>query len=327
MDLKFAGFILLILLVSAGSSQEGYLLPSPVGLQTSGFQIGNESDWLGFPWYSSNISFNYGFNTSPEMSQAFSFFSEYYIDTGAPIVGGIISTPVRYEIAQQPPATVYFAGGQQLPYSQYTSTALPRGNELWAQGERGWSQYVVAPVGTWLQLIAYSSEGGNAGFYEIVQTSTTSVKYRTYQLYPGYNRMDFYADQAGRHILLFVVNNRPSNAVIVDALYQSPPSTEVVLPEPSPITPPSYVSTSPTQQMPQPVTTTGDTPVTVRYPSMRNIDVYVDGQYVGSGMGSLGFRVQGGMNHEITVWDGSWYYNRDLYFERGVPKIIYVEAV
>jgi hypothetical protein len=60
---------------------------------------------------------------------------------------------------------------------------------------------------------------------------------------------------------------------------------------------------------------------------MRNIDVYVDGQYVGSGIGRLGFRVQGGMNHEITVWDGSWYYNRNLYFERGVPKIIYVEAV
>ncbi|HSD58942.1 MAG TPA: hypothetical protein VLB04_12260 [Methanotrichaceae archaeon] len=332
MNLKIEGLILLILLVSVGSSQDGYLLPSPAGLQTSdlqtsGFQIGNETDWLGFPWYSSNISFYYGFNATPEMSQAFSFFSQYYIDTGAPIVGGIISTPVRYEITQQPPSTVYFAGGQQVPYSQYTSTALPRGNELWVQGESGWSQYIVAPVGTWLQLIAYSPEGGNAGFYEIVQTSTTSVKYRTYQLYPGYNRMDFYADQAGRHILLFVVNNRPSNAVIVDALYQSPPSTEVVLPEPSPITPPSYVSTSPAQPLPQPVPTTGDTPVTVRYPSMRNIDVYVDGQYVGSGLGSVGFRVPGGMNHEITVWDGSWYYQRDLYFAKGIPKIIYVEAV
>jgi hypothetical protein len=95
------------------------------------------------------------------------------------------------------------------------------------QGAGGWSQYLVSPVRTWLQLVAYSPEGGNAGFYEIVQTADSSVKYRTYQLYPGYNRMDFCADQAGRRILLFVVNNRPSNAVVVDALYQSPPSTEI----------------------------------------------------------------------------------------------------
>lgn len=331
MNLKIAGLILVVFLVSAGLSQSqgGYLLPSPAGFQMgSEFQMGNETetDWLGSPWYSSNISFYYGFNATPEMSRAFSFYSEYYIDTGAPIVGGIISTPIKYELPQAP-STIYLAGGQQLPYSQYVSAALPRGNELWIQGTPGWSQYIVSPVGTWLQLIAYSPEGGNAGVYEIVQTSTTSVKYRTYQLYPGYNRMDFYADQPGKHILLFVVNNRPSSAIIVDALYEAPPSTEVVLPEPSPITAPGYVVTAPSQPRPEPVPTTGDTPVTVRYPSPRNVDVYVDGQYVGSGIGSIGFRVQGGMSHEVTVWDGTWYYQRNLYFDRGIPKIIYVEAV
>lgn len=326
MRLWISALILLVLFVSLASSQQTDYLAQP---SLPGGPNFNESDWLGFPWYNSNISFYYGFNTSPEMSQAFSFFSEYYINTGTPIVGGIVSTPTRYEIAQATPSTVYFAGGQQLPYSQYASAVLPRGNELWVQGARDWSQYVVAPVGTWLQLVAYSPQGGSAGFYEIIQTGTSSVKYRTYKLYPSYNRMDFYADQPGRHILLFVVNNQPSNAVIVDVFYQAPPSTEIVTvtPEPSPITTPGYTPTPPPQPQPTPVATTGDVPVTVRYPSAESIDVYVDGQYVGSGVGSVSFRVQGGMNHDITVWDGTWYYQKNLYFESGIPKIIYVEAV
>lgn len=319
-----SAFILLVLFVSLASSQQTDYLAQPSFPGGPNF---NESDWLGFPWYNSNISFYYGFNASPEMSQAFSFFSEYYINTGTPIIGGIVSTPIRYEITQGTPSTVYFAGGQQLPYSQFASAVLPRGNELWVQGASDWSQYVVAPVGAWLQLVAYTPQGGSAGFYEIVQTGTASIKYRTYQLYPGYNRMDFYADQPGRHILLFVVNNQPSNAVIVDVFYQAPPSTEILTQEPGPITTPGYTPTPPPQPQPTPVPTTGDVPVTVRYPSAESIDVYVDGQYVGSGVGSVSFRVQGGMNHDITVWDGSWYYQRNLYFDSGIPKIIYVEAV
>jgi hypothetical protein len=34
--------------------------------------------------------------------------------------------------------------------------------------------------------------------------------------------MNFYADQAGRHMLSFVVNSQPSNVVIVDVLPQAP---------------------------------------------------------------------------------------------------------
>jgi hypothetical protein len=34
--------------------------------------------------------------------------------------------------------------------------------------------------------------------------------------------MNFNADQVGRHMLYFVVNNQPSNVVIVDVLAQAP---------------------------------------------------------------------------------------------------------
>jgi len=81
---------------------------------------------------------------------------------------------------------------------------------------------VVTPVGTWIQLVANAPVGGSAGFYEIVQTNTNAVKYNTYQFNQGYNTMNFNADQVGRHMLYFVVNNQPSNVVVVDVFAQSP---------------------------------------------------------------------------------------------------------
>ena len=35
--------------------------------------------------------------------------------------------------------------------------------------------------------------------------------------------MNFNADQVGRHMLYFVVNNQPSNVVVVDVFAQAPP--------------------------------------------------------------------------------------------------------
>ena len=172
-----------------------------------------------FPWYSTGGSFY-----SQGYSQiTFSPFSEYYTTSGTPVVGGIISTPVQFDITQKTPSKIYYGTGQALPYTQYVSTVPSRTNELWVQGATDWSQYVVSPVGTWLQLVAYAPDGGSAGFYEMVQTSATSPKYNTYQFNQGYNTMNFNADQVGRHILLFVVNNQPSNVVIVDVFAQAQP--------------------------------------------------------------------------------------------------------
>jgi hypothetical protein len=67
--------------------------------------------------------------------------------------------------------------------------------------------------------------GGAAGFYEMIQTDTTSSKYRTYQFNQDYNTMNFNADQVGRHTLYFVVNNQPSNVVVVDVFAQAQPGS------------------------------------------------------------------------------------------------------
>ena len=177
-----------------------------------------------FPWYSTGGSFF----TQPYSDTTFSPFRAYYATTGMPVVGGIISNPTAFDIAQKTPSSIYYGNGQALPYTQYVSTVPSKTNDLWIQGATNWTQYVVSPVGTWLQLVANTPVGGSAGFYEMIQTSTTSSKYNTYQFNPGYNTMNFYADQIGRHTLYFVVNNQPSNVVVVDVFAQAQPGTGTV---------------------------------------------------------------------------------------------------
>ena len=165
------------------------------------------------------------FYSQPYSDTTFSPFREYYTTSGTPVVGGIISNPTKFDIAQRTPSRIYYGNGQGLPYTQYVSTVPSKTNDLWIQGATNWTQYVVSPVGTWLQLVANAPVGGPAGFYEMIQTSTTSSKYNTYQFNKGYNTMNFYADQVGRHTLYFVVNNQPSNVVVVDVFAQAQPGT------------------------------------------------------------------------------------------------------
>ncbi len=199
-------------------------------LGSSGDIMGSGGDYLNpnsissgyypnFPWYTTGGAFyNQGV---PDTT--FSPFTEYYVPTGTPVVGGIISNPTRFDITQRTPSRIYYGTGQALPYTQYVSTVPSKTNDLWIQGATNWTQYVVSPVGTWLQLVANAPVGGPAGFYEMIQTDTTSSKYKTYQFSQGYNTMNFYADQVGRHMLYFVVNNQPSNVVIVDVFGQAQP--------------------------------------------------------------------------------------------------------
>jgi hypothetical protein len=195
-------------------SREDYLNPNTI---SSGY-------YPIFPWYSTGGSFyNQGVSDI-----TFSPFREYYTTSGMPVVGGIISTPTRLDITQRMPSRIYYGTGQALAYNQYVSTMPSGTNNLWIQGATNWTQYVVSPVGTWLKLVANAPVGGPAGFYDIVQTGTTSSKYKTYQFNQGYNTMDFNADQVGRHMLYFVVNNQPSNVIVVDVFAQAPAGNAAV---------------------------------------------------------------------------------------------------
>jgi hypothetical protein len=239
--------ILLCLTVLVCLAFQGLAQSDPLGAGSSGRSMGSSGDWISpnmgqvytrtnsdpglagmlqwldqpvpnFPWYTTGGSFysqEYNYTT-------FSPFTEYYTTTGRPVVGGIISNPTKFDITQKTPSRVYYGAGVGLPFSQYASTVPSKTNDLWIQGATNWTQYVVSPVGTWLQLIAYAPVEGPAGFYETTQTDTTSSKYKTYQFNQGYNTMNFNADQVGRHMLYFVVNNQPSNTVVVDVFAQTP---------------------------------------------------------------------------------------------------------
>ncbi len=64
---------------------------------------------------------------------------------------------------------------------------------------------------------------------------------------------------------------------------------------------------------------------------MKGYDVWVDGNYIGrEGTGGdaldgiYKFRVVGGQTHTIRVFDGMNNYEKPMYFERGVSKVINV---
>ena len=173
---------------------------------------------VSFPWYGSDLYFY----RQGVPSSTFTPFREYYTTTGTPVADEIVSNPVKFNIAGQTPRGIYYGNGQGLPYSQYASTVPSRTNDLWIAGATNWTQYALSPVGAMLQLVADVPTGGMGGFYEVVQTDAVGTNYRTYQFNPGYNTMNFGADQMGRHMLYFVVNNQPSNVVIVDVFSQAP---------------------------------------------------------------------------------------------------------
>jgi hypothetical protein len=136
--------------------------------------------------------------------------------------------------------------------------------------------------------------------------------------------MSYTASQIGRHMLYFVVNNQPSNVVIIDVFSQSPTALQS-----------SYISTTTTQtasSMPPTNVAGGDTPVKIQSGGMRGYQVYLDENYIGTeGTGGdvpdgiFSFQVAGNQNHNIRVFDGQFNYPKSMFFDRGVLKIIYVE--
>ncbi|MDD1749186.1 MAG: hypothetical protein LUO89_04855 [Methanothrix sp.] len=317
------------------------------------FGIGGMGTEVSGPWFGPEFE-----NTS----SATSFFSEFYINTSVPVVGGF--TPVKIDVTHKTPAKIYFGSGREVTYTQYQSAiATARGNELWIQKGLDWSQYAIVPAGTGMQFIAFAPAGGQADYYELLQTDSMTITSKSVNFYSGYNSMNFKADKVGRHILLFVLNNQPSNAVIVDVISQAPTAqqtaTEVQV-QPSTDMPPAYNQANTVASGYSQTTTTGlgqttsskstsyqtygtsfpsqtgavagDTPVTIQT-TMKGYDVYVDGVQIGK-EGSNGdaldgvfrFSVVGGQTHTIRIFDGANNYEKPMYFERGVAKVINVPA-
>jgi hypothetical protein len=183
--------------------------------------------------------------------------------------------------------------------------------------------------------MAFTPTGGQAELYEIFQTTfpaaALNVTSRQYLLYALYNNMYFAADKIGRHILLFISSGQPSNAIIVDVIPAPNPQQTSMPPQGSTYTQTysqQYIEVPGPMHSTTPVPTSGDVPVTIKSVRMRNYQVFLDEVYIGSetrGDGSFSFNVKGNMYHDIRVFDGQFNYPKRMYFESGVPKIIFVE--
>jgi hypothetical protein len=357
--LRFNCVCLCILALILGAGAQGFPLQQSIDMSGGAFSedyvnslfgIGGVGTQASGPWFGPEFE-----NTS----SAYSFFSEFYINTSVPVMGGF--APVKIDVTHKMPSRIYFGSGRDVTYTQYQSaTATARGNELWIQKGLDWSSYAIVPAGTGMQFIAFAPAGGQADYYDILQTDALSITSKRVNFYSGYNSMNYMADKVGRHILLFVQSNQPSNAVIVDVISQAPPAVQnsVAMP-PSTNIPPAYnqpntvasslttttglgrtttsTSTSyrtyPATYPPQTGAAAGDTPVTIQSQGMRGYQVYLDEVLIGTEGtggdapdGKFSFNVAGNQNHDVRVFDGQFNYPKSMYFQRGVLKIINVEA-
>ena len=161
----------------------------------------------------------------PAPSSTFLPYREYYTASRLPKTTPIsqaVGSPVQYDISGRTPSGVYYGNGQAQSYASYASSLSTPRNDLWIAGQANWTQYAVIPVGASLQLLVSVPAGGSGGLYKVIQTNSLKTDYQSMQFNPGYISMSFLASQTGRHMLYFVVNNMPSNVVIVDVFSQSP---------------------------------------------------------------------------------------------------------
>ena len=274
-------------------------------------------------------------------------FSQYYSMPQGSSPTTHIAAPEKFDINGKQPSTIYFGYQQQaVTYSQYqTYATYAGGNSLWIRGATSWTQYAAIPQGSSSSLLAISSTGGNGYLYEIYPDGHLNKNY--YYFYPGYNQINFFADDVGQHILLFAIDYSISDAVAINVVPYTPPIvpyTPQYTPSYTPTNTPTYTpSYTPPYQSSYPheiylspgstpISTTGDSQATKVSQGMRGYQVFLDGNYIGTeGAGGdpldgrFSFRVVGNQNHEVRVTDGQFNYQKTMFFDRGGTKTINVE--
>ncbi len=269
---------------------------------------------IGQPWVGGN---------PPSSGTYDSIYSQYYWTYKGSAPKKHIGSPKKHVIGNSLPSTVYFSYQMQaVPYTKYQSTAVySGGNSLWILGSSSWSQYARVPQWSGLSLLAASTTGGKGYLYEITPNGKLSKE--SFSFFSGSSQIDFYADTIGQHVLLYIIGGQVSNAIVIDVINAGPsayPTTSSY--------PPAQIL--PTTAVAPPAT--GDTPVTIVSQGMRGYQVFLDGNYIGTeGTGGdaldgrFSFRVIGGRNHDVRVYDGQFNYPKTMFFQKGVQKIIYVE--
>ena len=182
-------------------------------------------------------------NSYPEaVSNAISDYSEYFTVPTTTASRAHMIAPQKYDLQGQMPVALYPSGqNQAVPYAQYQA-AYPAGSSLWIQGRTSWTQRVVVPQGAFISLIALSSAEGYGYLHETYPDGRLAKDY--YYFYPV-SQMGFYADTVGQHILLFIIGDQVSNAIVIDVVGNYLPGYSQPVREPSYIRTPSYTTSYP----------------------------------------------------------------------------------
>ncbi len=110
---------------------------------------------------------------------------------------------------------VYY-DGKSMPLSSFPVSG---GNYLWVESTLGLVQYLSMTQGSSVSLMVYSSATGQGIIYEMYPSSVSTQGTYTQNvvdLNAGYNRLNFIGGTSGRHILMLVMNNQPSNSIVID---------------------------------------------------------------------------------------------------------------
>jgi hypothetical protein len=246
-------------------------------------------------------------NALPQVSmqdqQSYSQYAQYFnfsTSSGSAEGQGQASGVQSYDIKGQEPSSLLIGGQQQkaIAYSQMQPYAVfTGGNTLWIWGGISWAQYAQVPQGASMSLIAITPNSDSGNLFEIYPGGQEVVTDNIY--FSGYTLIPFTADTAGQHVLLFVINNQASNAVIIDVLpyYPGPIYQEPIV--------------------------SGNAKININSDWLKGYKVYVDDilQFTegegGIPDGKCSFVVSGNTNHKLAIKMGGYYYSQTKYFASG----------
>ena len=87
------------------------------------------------------------------------------------------------------------------------------GNSLRIEGPDGWTKHLEVPHGSTAFLVVLATKEGEGTLYDQYPDGSTN-NYCYY--FMGYDRLPFYANTPGRHVLSYVINGKESNPVVID---------------------------------------------------------------------------------------------------------------
>lgn len=98
------------------------------------------------------------------------------------------------------------------------------GNNLRIDGPDGWTKHLEVGQGSTAYLVVLTTNEGDGTLYDHYPDGSAH-KYNHYFL--GYDRLPFYANTPGRHVLSYVIDGLESNSVAIDVKGTSAPSPSV----------------------------------------------------------------------------------------------------